>query len=121
MSFFAIDRKHQRWTTGAIDDSCRGNANDSAMPTFAFDDDAVRVFERGIFVQPLMDLLHHAQLFRLTVSVQRVELFRESLRLFLIARGEQVNDVASYVHATRSVDARRYTECNVSRCYRFST
>jgi hypothetical protein len=74
--FFTFTRDHDCRSVIALNDSRRRDADHAAMPSFAIDDDAVSVAQRGIAGKALFDRLQYAPLFFLTFGIELVELRR---------------------------------------------
>src|SRR5262245_35986548 len=105
---------HQGGLAVALHHPCGDYANDAAMPAFAVEDEAVGIELRGIPLQTLLNLFHDALLLPLAVSVELVELLGQLARPGCVANGKQLNDVAGYIHASGSVQARRNAESHVA-------
>jgi len=66
---FAVARQDQRGTPVFLHDSRRGDADDAAMPSVAFDDYAVGLAQRGLCFYALLDVFQDAAFFVLAVGV----------------------------------------------------
>src|ERR1700685_4642359 len=96
----------------ALDDARRGDADNTAVPAFSIDHNAVGFAERGIIRDALLDREQDATLFFLTLGIEAIQFPGQQPRTISIFHAEQFDHVAGNIHASSGVDARGYPEGN---------
>src|SRR6266853_4399218 len=98
-------RNNQGWPAVAFHYSRSCDANYTAVPAFAIQDHAIGFAQRGLCFQPVLDAVHDAPFFLLTLGIQLVKPgghLPRTLHVFLI---EQVHHVASNIHTAGGVQS----------------
>src|SRR5579862_2346042 len=117
-SFGAIARNDDGGAVIAFDDARGGDADNSPVPAFSVDDDAVGIGKRGIPCEAFFNGAQYLLLFFLTVGVEMVEFGGQFAGTGGIFHAKKFDDVASYVHASGSIDPGRDAETNFARGWR---
>ena len=69
----AVVRNHHRRTVVALDDPCRDDADDAAMPAFSIDNNAIGLAQPGFVGEALFHLAQDSPFFLLAVEVETIE------------------------------------------------
>ena len=112
---FAFTRNNECRARVTLDDARCRNADDAAMPAVAIDHHAVRLAQRGLTGEPLLNALDDVPLLVLSVGIELIEASGNFARAFQIFHAEQIDHIARHVHAAGGIQSRRDAEGDFGR------
>src|ERR1700692_3067230 len=111
---FSVARDDDCGAVITLDTPRSRNAEDAAMPAFAIHHDAVSLAQRRLAADPLFHRSQDSPLFFLPVGVEPVKLAGQLPGAKRVLHAEELDHVASHIHAPGGVDAGSNAECNFS-------